>query len=132
MSRGGRLASRLIGRPPAAPPPPRAAGRRRRASPPRPVRTASQTLGSPQLRIVGQPPDATFFFFTTFQSSPAAVPSVFPARSLARTAKVCSPGYILRTVCGDVQGEKPRLPSSLHSNVEPGSLDLNSKVALCF
>src|SRR5439155_20435897 len=45
---------------------------------------------------------------------------------------MCAPTYILRTVCGDVQREKLRLPSSLHSNVEPGSLDLNAKVALCF
>src|SRR6266511_1872270 len=71
-----------------------------------------------------------FFFFLTFQLSVAGEPSTLPAASFARTSNVCLP-FLTLTSCGEVQGWKGPL-SSLHSNVEPASDELNSNVAVFF
>jgi hypothetical protein len=59
----------------------------------------------------------------------AGVSSRLPALSTALTEKLCSRFSRDEYVFGDEQPSKA-LPSRLHSNVEPGSLDENSKVAV--
>src|SRR6266508_2811897 len=75
-------------------------------------------------------PHFFFFLFLTFQSSEAGEPSTLPAASLARTWKLCLP-FLTWTVWGEVHGWKGP-SSSLHSNVELGSVEVNSKVAVFF
>src|SRR5215218_10293053 len=70
-----------------------------------------------------------FFLFLTFQSKVAGEPSTLPAGFVARIWKICLPLPTLSRR-GDMHGVKPS-PSRLHSNVEAGSLEVNSKVA-CF
>ena len=53
----------------------------------------------------------------------AGVASVLPAASVARTSKVWLLSVSPATVCGLVQAANDP-PSMLHSNVEPGSLDV--------
>src|SRR5687768_7634987 len=54
--------------------------------------------------------------------------SAFPAASLARTLKVCCPSASPSYVLGDAHVVKDPA-SSWHSNVEPASLEVNSKAA---
>ena len=54
----------------------------------------------------------------------SGVASVLPAASVARTWKVCELSVRPGTVCGLVHGANPP-PSMLHSNVEPGSVEVN-------
>src|SRR6266540_205327 len=75
-------------------------------------------------------PHFFFFLFLTFQSSEAGEPSTLPAASLARTWKLCLP-FLTLTVWGEVHGWKGP-SSSLHSNVEMGSDEVNSKLAVFF
>jgi hypothetical protein len=53
---------------------------------------------------------------------------VFPARSVARTENVRSPGFRLGYVCGLEHGCHRAHPSSLHSNEESDSEAVNAKV----
>src|SRR6266513_369974 len=53
----------------------------------------------------------------------AGVVSVLPARSVARTSKVCVPSPSALVVCGPVQAVQTP-PSTRHSNVEPLSEEL--------
>ena len=58
----------------------------------------------------------------------AGVGSTLPAASIARTENVCVPSASVPEECGDVQranDPSPPGPSSLHSNVEPDSDDVN-------
>ncbi len=84
----------------------------------------------PPLRLGPALPLAHFFFFLTFQLSLAGVGSTFPATSLARTSKLCLPFFTF-SVSGEVHAWKGP-SSSLHSNVEPASVEVNSKVAVFF
>jgi hypothetical protein len=59
----------------------------------------------------------------------AAVASVLPAGSVARTEKECDPSPRTAYSAGGVQGAKAR-PSRAHSKLEPSSLELKSKLAL--
>src|SRR5438132_14199253 len=59
----------------------------------------------------------------------AGVGSVLPAASVERTAKVCELSVRPEALCGVVHGAKAP-PSMLHSNVEPGSEDVNVKVGV--
>ena len=65
----------------------------------------------------------------TFQFRSAGDPSVTPA-STARTSNSCFP-FLTLTLNGEAQGAKA-LPSTLHSNVAPGVVELNSNVAFFF
>ena len=66
---------------------------------------------------------------STFQVWLAGVASVLPARSVARTSKVCGPSASAPSVCGEVQAPQAP-PSTRHSKVEPGSSLLNVKVGV--
>ena len=55
--------------------------------------------------------------------------SRFPAGSVARTSSVCVPSPSATYDAG-VEHAANRAPSSRHSNVEPGSFEPTSKVAL--
>ena len=57
----------------------------------------------------------------------AGEPSVLPAASVARTSKVCEPSATPLYAFGEVQAANEP-PSSLHSKVEPPSLDVNEKL----
>jgi hypothetical protein len=59
----------------------------------------------------------------------AGVGSTFPAASRALTRKTCLPSPRFLYVLGERQAPH-RLPSSLHSKVEPGSLEPKRSFAL--
>src|SRR5216117_1667329 len=59
----------------------------------------------------------------------AAVPSVLPAGSVARTSNVWLPSPRAAVVCGLVQELQPP-PSTRHSKLEPGSEELNVNVGV--
>jgi hypothetical protein len=58
----------------------------------------------------------------------AGVASVFPAKSVALTSKVCEPAASPVYALGEVQEAKAPA-SSLHSKVEPASEELKEKLA---
>jgi hypothetical protein len=58
----------------------------------------------------------------TVNEREAAAP-VFPAWSVARTWNVCGPSFKCASVLGDTHAANAP-PSTLHRNVEPGSLDV--------
>ena len=64
---------------------------------------------------------------TRLKAAFAGEGSRFPARSIATTANRCLPGFT-RSRSGDLHGSKPP-PSSLHSKLDPRSLDLNANRA---
>ena len=55
--------------------------------------------------------------------------STFPTLSMARTANVCAPSASVVSVRGDVHAANCP-SSSLHSNVEPGFVDVNANVGV--
>src|SRR5436189_5937658 len=59
----------------------------------------------------------------------AGVASVFPAGSVARTSKVWLPSASAAVVCGLVHDDHAP-PSTRHSKVEPGSVELNAKLGV--
>ena len=59
----------------------------------------------------------------------AGLASVLPASSVARTSKVCGPSVSVPVVWGVVQEVKVP-PSTAHSKVELGSVEVNSKVGV--
>ncbi len=60
----------------------------------------------------------------------AGVGSTLPSRSIARTANVCGPsGSCPAERSGDVHGANAPA-SSLHSNVEPGFVELNVNIGV--
>src|SRR5947208_4304862 len=66
---------------------------------------------------------------STVQVRLAGVASVLPAGSVARTSKVWLPAPSGAVVCGLVQGDQLP-PSTRHSKVEPGSLELKLKLGV--
>ena len=66
---------------------------------------------------------------STVHVKDAALPSVLPAGSVARTSNVCEPSASPVYDCPLVQ-EANEPVSSLHSNVEPASVAVNEKLAL--
>src|SRR5438034_3088863 len=65
---------------------------------------------------------------STLQLALAGVGSVFPAESVALTAKVCAPCASPVYVVGEVQATYAAL-SRLHANVDPASFEENENVA---
>src|SRR5215212_9538316 len=59
----------------------------------------------------------------------AGVGSTLPAGSIARTSNVCWPSASGAAVNGESHGANTAL-SSLHSNVEPGSVERNDQVGV--
>ena len=79
---------------------------------------ATVSAGGPSVRVV-----CGAWIGTTVHSCSTQIASTWPAGSVARTAKTCSPTARPVYTCGDVHGTVT--PSRKHSNVEPASLERN-------
>ena len=100
------------------------------------VAAASSALNStvaaePIVSVVGAAVIAVFgAVVSTVNVCAAALASVLPAASVARTANECEPSASLASVYGLVQEAQVPVDSTRHWKVEPDSLDVNANVGV--
>jgi hypothetical protein len=82
-------------------------------------------------RVGPDGPDAIDVSGATVSTVHESVPgegSTFPTASTARTAKLWDPSETAATACGEEHADQTP-SSSLHSKLDPASLDVNTKLA---